>query len=251
MSGLSASLLAHLPTIIAQCRSVADATSLRHAFESFGILTGLRWFALDQLTDRRAQQALSISNLPHAWLEQRRAMLFAGEDPLAVAVSDGATSVLWSEMHGRESLTASQKAHLQVLSNDGAFQGLSLPIRIPGEHCAIVSFATDDASDICDERRAVSEVFGLHIFEAARRLHRSGERVGRSGRKELTARQRECLTLVAQGKSDWEAGRILGLSDQTVHAHIEVIRRRYGVRRRSQLIVHALFDGSLMFEDVL
>jgi DNA-binding CsgD family transcriptional regulator len=45
----------------------------------------------------------------------------------------------------------------------------------------------------------------------------------------LCPRQVECIALVAQGKSDWEIGQILGLSRDTVHEYVESARRRYGV----------------------
>jgi LuxR family quorum-sensing system transcriptional regulator CciR len=57
--------------------------------------------------------------------------------------------------------------------------------------------------------------------------------------------------LVAQGKSDWEIGRLLGISDSTVHKHIEDAKRRFGVCTRIQLVVQALFDARVSFSDVM
>jgi len=39
--------------------------------------------------------------------------------------------------------------------------------------------------------------------------------------------------LAAQGKSDTDAGVLLGISNQTVHQHIETAKRRYGVATRT------------------
>jgi len=55
----------------------------------------------------------------------------------------------------------------------------------------------------------------------------------------------------ARGKSDWEIARILGISHQTVIEHLRHARERYGVARRTLLAVHALFDGTIGFLDVL
>jgi LuxR family quorum-sensing system transcriptional regulator CciR len=68
---------------------------------------------------------------------------------------------------------------------------------------------------------------------------------------QLTPRQRDCVALVAQGKSDWEIGQVLGISESTVHKHIEDAKRRFGVSTRVQLVVRSLFDARLSFSDVM
>ena len=45
----------------------------------------------------------------------------------------------------------------------------------------------------------------------------------------------------------WEISRILGLSEETVARHIDLARARYGVTKRLQLAVHAIFDGQISF----
>ena len=57
--------------------------------------------------------------------------------------------------------------------------------------------------------------------------------------------------LVARGKSNWVAGQLLGLSDQTVHKYVEAAKARYGVATRTELVVRALNDGQISFADVL
>ncbi len=56
---------------------------------------------------------------------------------------------------------------------------------------------------------------------------------------------------MAQGKSDWDVARILGLSPDTVHDHVEAAKRKYGVATRTQLVVRALFDSKIAFTDVV
>ena len=59
------------------------------------------------------------------------------------------------------------------------------------------------------------------------------------------------MALVAQGKGDREIGRLLGISDATVHKHIEDAKRRFGVSTRIQLVVRSLADARLSFSDVV
>lgn len=52
----------------------------------------------------------------------------------------------------------------------------------------------------------------------------------------LTARERETLSFVAEGKTDWEIAIILGLAEPTVRFHIDNARRKFGAVNR----VHAV-----------
>jgi DNA-binding CsgD family transcriptional regulator len=55
--------------------------------------------------------------------------------------------------------------------------------------------------------------------------------------KPLTPRQQDCLHWASLGKSDWEIGKVLGLSRHTVHRHIEAAKHRLEVSTRVQAIL--------------
>ena len=59
----------------------------------------------------------------------------------------------------------------------------------------------------------------------------------------LTRRQTDALTFCAHGKSDWEIGEILGISETTVKEHVEAAKKRLGVRTRIQAAVIAVQRG--------
>ena len=59
------------------------------------------------------------------------------------------------------------------------------------------------------------------------------------------------MVLAGRGKSDRDVGQILGISDQTVHQHMEAAKRKYEVATRMQLVVRALFDSQLAFADLV
>jgi DNA-binding CsgD family transcriptional regulator len=69
--------------------------------------------------------------------------------------------------------------------------------------------------------------------------------------KPLSRRERQCLELAAQGKSDWVSSRILGLSERTVHNHVENAKRRLQVATRVQAVVHALAGQQISLGDVV
>ncbi len=54
----------------------------------------------------------------------------------------------------------------------------------------------------------------------------------------ITARQREIMILMAEGKTDEEIGETLHLQESTVRAHIHHIQQRLGMENRSQVVAY-------------
>jgi DNA-binding CsgD family transcriptional regulator len=61
----------------------------------------------------------------------------------------------------------------------------------------------------------------------------------------LTDREVECLQWIAAGKSDWQIGKILNISQKTVNYHVENVKRKFGVATRIQAVVAAMQQGKL------
>ena len=63
--------------------------------------------------------------------------------------------------------------------------------------------------------------------------------------RHLTAREQECLQWAAQGKTSWEIGRILNITERTVNFHIANSCEKLQVRTRQAAITMAL-QGNLI-----
>jgi DNA-binding CsgD family transcriptional regulator len=59
----------------------------------------------------------------------------------------------------------------------------------------------------------------------------------------LTDRELECLSWSAAGKTAWEIGKILNLSEWTVVYHIEKTKKKFGVTRKQEVVAHAISLG--------
>jgi DNA-binding CsgD family transcriptional regulator len=64
---------------------------------------------------------------------------------------------------------------------------------------------------------------------------------------DLTPREAQVLEWIATGKSDWQIGQILDISNKTVNYHAENLKRKFGVATRIQVVVAALRDGHISF----
>lgn len=56
---------------------------------------------------------------------------------------------------------------------------------------------------------------------------------------DLTARQRAVVAELVAGRADAEIGARLGISERTVEKHVDDVKRRWGVRTRVDLVLHA------------
>ncbi|WP_323018586.1 helix-turn-helix transcriptional regulator [Castellaniella sp.] len=56
----------------------------------------------------------------------------------------------------------------------------------------------------------------------------------------LTVREHDCLYWASQGKTSWEMGRILGITERTANFHIANLCDKLGVRSRQAAITQAL-----------
>ncbi len=74
-----------------------------------------------------------------------------------------------------------------------------------------------------------------------RQLESNSEQVGETA--DLTARQREILTLIAQGMTYEEIGRTLDLTERTIRYHMGEIIQRLHLENRSQVIAYAARMG--------
>lgn len=59
----------------------------------------------------------------------------------------------------------------------------------------------------------------------------------------LSPRERECLTLAANGKSEWEISRILGISEHTSAKHLMNARLKLGAQNRSHAVAEGIRRG--------
>ncbi|WP_316168773.1 MULTISPECIES: helix-turn-helix transcriptional regulator [unclassified Bradyrhizobium] len=57
---------------------------------------------------------------------------------------------------------------------------------------------------------------------------------------QLTSRESECLEWAARGKSSWDIGTILNISENTVNFHLKNAMKKLGTNRRSVAAMRAI-----------
>lgn len=230
-------------------REVRDMASLSALAVSAAHALGFHYVAL-----RGADGVVWLSNLPAAPAAPE------GGDPALLAASQCYAPFLWSDIPRLIGLTPGQAGFLNGLGGAGIGAAVTVPVHRPrgaGEAgsysifagCCCFLMKTDAPLPLAS--LAAAHYLGAMAFDAAEALRNSIAIAEPPAGPQLTPRQHSCVALAAQGKSDWEIGQLLGISESTVHKHIEDAKRRFGVSTRIQLVVRSLADAKLSFSDVI
>jgi DNA-binding NarL/FixJ family response regulator len=131
------------------------------------------------------------------------------------------------------------------------------PLRAAGLRVLVLTSATEPSAAAAAVRAGAAGVVYKDIDPAAlvraiRSVHDGNvllapEAVGslvRGSRADtLTAREREVLAGIADGKSNREIARLLRVSEKTVKAHVSAVLAKLGVQDRTQAAVYAVRHG--------
>lgn len=232
--------------------TVDSADDLAAAMAAIAVDLGFQYFALGHHVDVAAAGAAAIRlhNYPQGWADYYDRNALGVSDPVHRASHVTSVGFRWSQMAAMIPLTATDLQILALGRAQGIGNGFTVPAHVPGEARGSCSFANETGRPLPEAMLPLAQLAGNFAFEAARRLW-TGRGGGVTHREPvLTDRQRDCVLWVARGKGDWEIGRILGISEETVARHIKQACERYGVNKRTLLVIRTLFDGTLTFSDI-
>lgn len=160
---------------------------------------------------------------------------FVGSDPTVAHCQTSAEPLIWEEqIYNR---TPASREVLEEAQRFGLGHGLSVPVHESGRVISMLSLGRDRPFESEAEQRSVlsagkvlatcvhvaSENHILPDLLAARRPH-------------LSPRERQCLQLVALGKSNWDIGELLHISEATVAFHVQNVLKKLKVSTRMQAV---------------
>lgn len=232
--------LDELPDMLG-CESLADICRLlrRHAGE-----LGFEWFVYAlEVPDGPANARLALADgYPAPWIEHYFREGLLAQDPVMGHCRQHVVPIAW------DALPASQlKSRVMREARDfGLASGATAPLHGARGELGVLSVATDTGPRSASERIrcALPELSSLACYTHEALLGLRG-REGKRRRAALTLRERECLLWVAEGKTSWEIGVILGTSERTVNFHVRNASLKLGVSSRQHAVARALMLGLL------
>jgi LuxR family transcriptional regulator, quorum-sensing system regulator BjaR1 len=171
-------------------------------------------------------------------MQEYRQENMADGDLLAERVVNSTASFDWRMSDwGPATLTPSQRRWYLHNLKHGLDGGLCILDFRHSENMVLVLCGPDGSMDPHDRKVLM---FAGH--EAIQRLRELTVAVPMAYAP-LSRRERECLQWAAAGKTDWEIGHILGLSEKTVNVYIERVKAKYSANTRARAIALAMRDG--------
>lgn len=239
--------VAFVSEIIDHLQNITSEADLRRAVDDVGRTLGFDHFALIHHADlsRLSPSLIHIDTYPAVWREHFITNNVYLDDPILHACVRTHLGFAWSDVSNIIALSQRQRLILETAQHEGIGEGFTVPINIPGDVNGSCSFATRFGKALPHNYLIFAQLLGSFAFQAARRLKQRANPNTSRRMPMLTPRQRECVVLVGNGKTDWEIATILGLREDTVTKYLNAARERYGVARRMQLVVAAIYDGQI------
>ena len=211
----------------------ADAAmdSMADAFGSFGfqtlIVTGL------PNPSQRFEQVVLAKRWPEEWFKLYTAKRYITVDPVARLCRNSLSPFEWTEAPFDAEREPRALEVMQRAADFNMSNGFIVPIHGRG-YDACVSLGGAHL-DLNVRSKPAVHLMAMYGFDRVRRLLDPEHR----RLPPLTARERETLAWASQGKSAWEIGEILGISQRTVEEHLASAVRKLGAVNR----VHAVAIG--------
>ena len=161
-------------------------------------------------------------------------------DPVVDFATLTTTATDWSQLPG---LAAFEKRHKSVLGaarDEGIRSGVFMSTRQINGDTQLISFANSEERSYSEAELQLATVFGQMIGKA---INSETLEANPAQNLKISARELECLSLSAIGKSSPEIEMILGISRHTVDFHIKNLMAKLDASTRTYAIVKAIRLG--------
>ena len=167
----------------------------------------------------------------------------AGDGPAAISLAESLRPdivLLDLKLPGMDGVAVLRPLHaagLRVLVLTSATEPSAAAAAVRAGAAGVVYKDIDPAALV----RAIRSVHDGNVLLAPEAV---GSLIRGSRADTLTAREREVLAGIADGKSNREIARLLRVSEKTVKAHVSAVLAKLGVQDRTQAAVYAVRHGT-------
>jgi DNA-binding CsgD family transcriptional regulator len=160
-------------------------------------------------------------------------------DPIVHHIHSARRPFMWSDACAKMNLSGRQKAFLEDCRDLGVHSGITIPLHGPGSEVDLISLSLRD-----EKRVEPGRIPLLHALTVQYRS-RLGELQGDPAEavKPLTLKEMECLRWCKEGKTNWEIGEIMSISEKTVEFHLSNTIKKLDVSNRITAVVKGIQLG--------
>jgi DNA-binding CsgD family transcriptional regulator len=183
-----------------------------------------------------------VDNTPAAYVDSADDRDSARRDPVMQHCKRHSVPIIWSQQTYAESGVSEI---WERMSGYGYRTGIAMALHLPeGRH---FQFGVDRDQALPNDPRELQRIvadlqlFAVHAQDAALRLFLPAAL--QPERPALTPRELEALRWTMEGKTAWEVGAILGISERTAVLHVNNAMHKLGCVNKHQAVLKALRLG--------
>ena len=236
----------HLQDFIEKSSNCKDIKELFDLFHLTTCSLGFDRIAYGNLSSRlgsgKNSREIAVQlNYPDDWVEHYFQNEYQSKDPSVCRAPLIKRPFSWQELSKKISLSRIEQTVIDEAEDAGLRGGVTIPLHGPFGDLAVVSLASSAGG--CDSERllrllgCIASQFHLAYEEL------DGGDLVRPHAISLTPRERECLAWMARGKSSWDVGLILNISENTVNFHMKNIMAKFNMNNRVLIILEAIRQG--------
>lgn len=179
-------------------------------------------------------QGVILVHYPETWQRHYRANRYIEIDPTIDSITQRNGPYVWDQL---SSLDVQRRRLFDDVRDLGVGWGLTVPIHMADGSTFLASFGAR-ATNVAQRHKLLLSLAAAQFVERYATLSDPP-----APTLQLTPRERDCLTWTARGKSAWEIGVLLGISENTVNFHIKQACAKLGSHGRIQGVVRAIMLG--------
>jgi LuxR family quorum sensing-dependent transcriptional regulator len=219
-------------------------TKINSAWDAFLAYAGQFGFSQGGLADmprpgERLQDTILCLSWPTGWSKRYFEQNYIASDPARLHLKRSVEPFSWREMTDCDAYTKKQKTIVYEASEFRMKSGIIFPMPGLNSGPAMVTVAGEN-TDPSDQDRINLHLAAIYTHVVIRKL---SDARPKTPLPSISPRERECILWHAAGKSDWDMGVILSISEKTANTYLERAKRKFGVTDRKQLIVAAMRSG--------
>jgi LuxR family transcriptional regulator, quorum-sensing system regulator BjaR1 len=221
-----------------------DPAELQRRFGEVVAQFGVKYFStvVAAVPGQLLRPRFLFGQVDDGWTARYLARGYAQHDPTVHTLFETRKPFTWREAADRHPSEEGERLLSEVAEFTGASEALVVPIHDQrGETAAVI--LSGSGLDVDPAVRPILHLASVYFSSVGRDLVDAPDRTRDCP---LTERQLECLKWVMDGKSDWEIGEILSISERTAHNHVEAAKRLLEVGTRTQAVVQAWRRGWLV-----
>lgn len=218
-------------SITALCRQHCDALGFDHFI-----------YALRVPTRFSEARVVVVDGYPPAWLDRYWALEHHNHDPVVAHCGQRVVPAHWASL--AVDPAGASAAMMRDAAGHGLRDGVSMPVHSPRGEMGILSLAIDQAPAAsvprCQWALPYVQVMAGHVHEATCRIFSLSDAPPQST---LTAREKQCLRWVADGKTSAEIALLLTMTERTVNFHLNNAMIKLDVSNRQHAVAKAILQG--------